>query len=503
MPTCLNGHARFQPGCGACETGNYLHEGPASGGAIGPRRSARPPSRPTSPSCPQCDFVSDTWHGIYDHMVESHPGTMVSARIQQHLEYLLGESRSQELDEDELSALFFPPGQVDESPSIFSRHAFVPQQQDPHLCAHCSNHQSARIHSNAEAPQPPQEETPVQAGQDPNREWSSRRHFQGMYPREMEAERQRALRLTKRKGPSKWAVVTVAVVSVLAVVIAAGYFLAERGSEETPTDDVPVQPAEPSRPESDAPSPDSGPNPVPAPTPDSTPISESGPAPSTPTPIMPMPTLTLNELFALVDTGQWTEQQAVAELERREEDNPTEFPTLVPSTAAPSSATVGPDSSGRGSPEWIATLESAVHQQVNFERQKNFLPVLDHDATLAAIALAHSQDMALNNFFEHENLAGQTAADRGNAVGYTCVKDYGSFFTAGISENIFQGYIYLSFGPRGRTYITLSDLAFEIVDGWMNSPGHRENILTETYDREGIGVAIGDEESVWVTQNFC
>jgi len=37
----------------------------------------------------------------------------------------------------------------------------------------------------------------------------------------------------------------------------------------------------------------------------------------------------------------------------------------------------------------------------------------------------------------------------------------------------------------------------------MNSPGHRENILTETYDREVIGVVIGAGESVWVTQNFC
>ena len=54
---------------------------------------------------------------------------------------------------------------------------------------------------------------------------------------------------------------------------------------------------------------------------------------------------------------------------------------------------------------------------------------------------------------------------------------------------------------RTRNYITLKDLAFRIVDGWMNSPGHRKNILTETYDREGIG--IGAEESVWVTQNSC
>jgi uncharacterized protein YkwD len=167
--------------------------------------------------------------------------------------------------------------------------------------------------------------------------------------------------------------------------------------------------------------------------------------------------------------------------------------SAVPSTGSPE----------RGSAKWIAALEFAVHELVNFERQKNSLSVLSQDAELADIARAHSKDMALNDFFEHENLAGQSAADRGNAVGYRCFKDFGSFSTEGIAENIFQGWMYSSFNPRGRNYMTLGDLAFEVVDGWMNSPRHRENILTETYDREGIGVSIGAEESVWVTQNFC
>ena len=128
---------------------------------------------------------------------------------------------------------------------------------------------------------------------------------------------------------------------------------------------------------------------------------------------------------------------------------------------------------------------------------------MSQDPKLAAIARAHSKDMALNNFFEHENLAGETAADRGNAVGYRCLKDFGNFYTEGISENIFQGWYYSSINSRGRNYMTIEELAIRIVEDWMNSPGHRENIMTETYDREGIGVVIGAEESVWVTQNFC
>ena len=37
----------------------------------------------------------------------------------------------------------------------------------------------------------------------------------------------------------------------------------------------------------------------------------------------------------------------------------------------------------------------------------------------------------------------------------------------------------------------------------MNSPGHRENILTGVFDREGIGVEITQDYKVYVTQNFC
>ena len=174
--------------------------------------------------------------------------------------------------------------------------------------------------------------------------------------------------------------------------------------------------------------------------------------------------------------------------------------TVVPGDSASPTSTTGLD---RGAPEWIATLESAVHQLVNFERQKNSLGVLGQDTELAEIARAHSKDMALNDFFEHENLAGQTAADRGNAVGYRCLKDFGNFYTEGISENIFQGYLYSSFSAQRRNYMALEELAFNVVVDWMNSPGHRENILTDTYEKVGIGVVIGADESVWITQNFC
>jgi uncharacterized protein YkwD len=276
--------------------------------------------------------------------------------------------------------------------------------------------------------------------------------------------------------------------------------MAESGSEELAVTNTPIEPADPPGPVAEVPRPDNDPIPVPLATPSDTPTPANTPVLFTPTPMMP--TLTLNELFQLVDSGKWSEEETVRELETRSADDPIESSTLVPSVADPT-PTASPSSSVSSAAEWITTLELAAHQLVNFERQKNSLSVLSQDAQLAAIARAHSEDMALNNYFEHENIDGQTATDRGYAVGYRCFKSFGNFYTEGIGENIFQGWMYSSFNSRTRNYITLEDLAFQIVDGWMNSPGHRENILTETYDREGIGIGIGAEESVWVTQNFC
>jgi len=46
-------------------------------------------------------------------------------------------------------------------------------------------------------------------------------------------------------------------------------------------------------------------------------------------------------------------------------------------------------------------------------------------------------------------------------------------------------------------------IAGKALAGWMKSPGHRENILTPQWKREGIGVEIGPDEKVYITQNFC
>ena len=77
------------------------------------------------------------------------------------------------------------------------------------------------------------------------------------------------------------------------------------------------------------------------------------------------------------------------------------------------------------------------------------------------------------------------------------------------AENIALGHLYNSMTTEnGIAYYdwnTAQEIARRTVDGWMNSPGHRENILTPYWRHEGIGIAFesGSGNRIYITQNFC
>jgi len=122
--------------------------------------------------------------------------------------------------------------------------------------------------------------------------------------------------------------------------------------------------------------------------------------------------------------------------------------------------------------------EGQVATLTNNERQARNLQPLTMDAQLSEIARLHSADMARRDYFDHVNLEGESPADRATKRKYK----WGA-----IGENIAAGQ------PTPAV----------VVDGWMNSPGHRSNILGQ-YKRIGVGVvrkADGQGTPVW-TQMF-
>lgn len=153
----------------------------------------------------------------------------------------------------------------------------------------------------------------------------------------------------------------------------------------------------------------------------------------------------------------------------------------------------------------VTQLEQEIHQWTNHYRQEHDLNPLSFNLELANIARTHSQDMAQNNYFSHTNLQDEGPADRAERERFHCHINLSfGWYVKGISENIWQGWIYsYTIGGVPGGFLSSSKLAQNIVDDWMNSPGHRKNILTEFWKSEGIGVAITEDGKVYATQDFC
>ena len=122
-------------------------------------------------------------------------------------------------------------------------------------------------------------------------------------------------------------------------------------------------------------------------------------------------------------------------------------------------------------PETPDTPESDFEQEVlrlvNQERAKqNLSPLAWHDG-LAQVARAHSKDMNDRRYMAHNNPDGQTPFDR--------IKNHGISYRAA-AENIAAGQ---------RT-------PAQVMQGWMNSSGHRQNILNPNLTKLGVGYYEGD-----------
>lgn len=153
-------------------------------------------------------------------------------------------------------------------------------------------------------------------------------------------------------------------------------------------------------------------------------------------------------------------------------------------------------------------IEILVHQFTNEQRVMNGLEPVKFSFEISDIASLHSIDMSNQNYFAHENLNGLDASDRARDAGYRCFKWIGSSYYLGLSENIFRGNLYESMQllggvPVSYDWLDNEKIAYIAVEGWMNSEGHRKNILNPNFDREGIGVFIDSKDRVYVTQNFC
>ena len=154
----------------------------------------------------------------------------------------------------------------------------------------------------------------------------------------------------------------------------------------------------------------------------------------------------------------------------------------------------------------ITQLEKKIHVLINKERTKRGLSALSWNDGLRKVARKYSKVMAEQNFFSHNDPDGRSFCDRYKAEGFECRIRVGGTICLG-AENIAQDNLYSSYfyrdGERFFNWSTEDQIAGSVVKRWMSSDGHRANILTPYFKRQGIGVAFSDDGKVYITENFC
>lgn len=144
-------------------------------------------------------------------------------------------------------------------------------------------------------------------------------------------------------------------------------------------------------------------------------------------------------------------------------------------------------------------ISDLVHSKVNTERRRAGLTTLSPDSGLAMVATSHSSDMIRRKFFAHVNPDGEDAVARAERMGVPSYSVRG-LYKIGVGENVGL----LSRGNlKGYGEIrTSEDIAAVMMDIWMKSRGHRENILSPDYGLLGVGVVCDSEGTYYFTQNF-
>ncbi|MFT6628335.1 MAG: hypothetical protein ACJA1R_001596 [Flavobacteriales bacterium] len=195
------------------------------------------------------------------------------------------------------------------------------------------------------------------------------------------------------------------------------------------------------------------------------------------------------------------------------------FPILLLLSVAVSGCTRF-DGSGRSANQSLSTthswaadldidaLEREIHRRANHERERRRLPATSWQPQLRDIAYGHSRNMARRDTFAHE-VGGQDFEDRYQLAGFSCRVPAGRqrFLSGG--ENLFrvhrvaQWVVYSDGRQEPQTVRTLAQLAEAAVQGWMDSPPHRQNLLNPSWRTAAIGVYVDADGWMWVTQNFC
>lgn len=138
-------------------------------------------------------------------------------------------------------------------------------------------------------------------------------------------------------------------------------------------------------------------------------------------------------------------------------------------------------------PDAIADLRERALALVNESRKAEGLDALALDEDAVAAAQAHADDMFARDYYAHESPEGETARDR--------YIDAGGNRWRLVAENIARCEACQPPATAGRVE--------ELHKGWMNSPGHRANIMSPGLAGFGFGLTVGADQGLYAVQTFA
>lgn len=138
-----------------------------------------------------------------------------------------------------------------------------------------------------------------------------------------------------------------------------------------------------------------------------------------------------------------------------------------------------------------SVIASKIHTLVNDERNALGLQSVKYDKTLEQASAVFAQKMINDGFFDHKAPDGTTVNSIATDLGYKCFQ--APYYA--VADNLAEG------GPYyGQN--TNDGIASETVQLWMDSEGHRANILTASHDSVGVGIAF-DGGRGYLVLSFC
>lgn len=141
------------------------------------------------------------------------------------------------------------------------------------------------------------------------------------------------------------------------------------------------------------------------------------------------------------------------------------------------------------------TVEAKIVEAVNQARLEANVTELHGSGNLTAVARAHSEDMSEREFVGHENPDGDGPFERVARSDANCTS---------VGENVAQTWWDepIESDDGGERLQSNEEVAEWLVEQWLNSPGHRENMLDARWTKTGVGIAE-DGGQVFATQKFC